>query len=141
ALFQEVLELYFTTANCCNSPYPFSRIISMASMSTGRAFSPSSSSSFTPRWKYDVFLKAFAKHEERFEENIKKVQKWRDALREAGNLSGWHLQDRSEAEYIDNVLTKNTGTEAIQGIVLKLHEPKKRVPFKIVDIKFPIKEF
>ncbi|KAL4594414.1 hypothetical protein ACB092_12G018900 [Castanea dentata] len=28
-------------------------------------------------------------------------------------------------EDIDNVLTKNTGTEAIQGIVLKLHEPKK----------------
>ncbi|KAF3947039.1 hypothetical protein CMV_026772 [Castanea mollissima] len=44
-------------------------------------------------------------------------------------------------EDIDNVLTKNTGTKAIQGIVLKLHEPKKRVPFKIVDIKFPIKEF
>ena len=171
----------------------------MASMSTERALSPSSSSSFTPRWKYDVFLsfrgkdtrnnftdhlyfalkqkgiftfrddeklergksispelskaieesrfaivifsrnyafstwcldelakvigcvketgmtvlpifynvdpsdirkqigtfaQAFAEHEERFEENIKKVQKWRDALREAGNLSGWHLQDR-----------------------------------------------
>ncbi|XP_050273670.1 disease resistance protein RUN1-like isoform X2 [Quercus robur] len=27
-------------------------------------------------------------------------------------------------EDIDNVLTKNTGTEVIQGIVLKLHEPK-----------------
>ena len=171
----------------------------MASMSTERALSPSSSSSFTPRWKYDVFLsfrgkdtrnnftdhlyfalkqkgiftfrddeklergksispelskaieesrfaiiifsrnyafstwcldelakvigcvketgmtvlpifynvdpsdirkqigtfaQAFAEHEERFVENIKKVQKWRDALREAGNLSGWHLQDR-----------------------------------------------
>ena len=171
----------------------------MASMSTERALSPSSSSSFTPRWKYDVFLsfrgkdtrnnftdhlyfalkqkgiftfrddeklergksispelskaieesrfaivifsrnyafstwcldelakvigcvketgmtvlpifynvdpsdirkqigtfaQAFAEHEERFKENIKKVQKWRDALREAGNLSGWHLQDR-----------------------------------------------
>ncbi|KAK4570780.1 hypothetical protein RGQ29_029575 [Quercus rubra] len=181
----------------------------MASMSTERALSPSSSSSFTPRWKYDVFLsfrgkdtrnnftdhlyfalkqkgiftfrddeklergksispelskaieesrfaivifsrnyafstwcldelakvigcvketgmtvlpifynvdpsdirkqigtfaQAFAEHEERFEENIKKVQKWRDALREAGNLSGWHLQDRFEAECIQDIV-------------------------------------
>ncbi|XP_050254549.1 TMV resistance protein N-like isoform X1 [Quercus robur] len=181
----------------------------MASMSTERALSPSSSSSFTPRWKYDVFLsfrgkdtrnnftdhlyfalkqkgiftfrddeelergnsispelskaieesrfaivifsrnyafstwcldelakvigcveetgmivlpifynvdpsdirkqigtfaQAFAQHEERFEENIKKVQKWRDALREAGNLSGWHVQNRSEAECIQDIV-------------------------------------
>ena len=46
------------------------------------------------RKQIGTFTQAFAEHEERFEENIKKVQKWRDALREAGNLSGWHLQDR-----------------------------------------------
>ena len=46
------------------------------------------------RKQIGTFTQAFVEHEERFEENIKKVQKWRDALREAGNLSGWHLQDR-----------------------------------------------
>ena len=46
------------------------------------------------RKQIGTFAQAFAEHEERFVENIKKVQKWRDALREAGNLSGWHLQDR-----------------------------------------------
>ncbi|KAF3946235.1 hypothetical protein CMV_027475, partial [Castanea mollissima] len=52
-------------------------------------------------------------------------------LSEVANFSGWHLQDRPEAEVIedvvkvilnklniDNVFTNNTGTEAIQGIVL-----------------------
>ena len=41
-----------------------------------------------------TFAQAFAEHEERFKENMEKVQKWRDALREVANLSGWHSQDR-----------------------------------------------
>ena len=41
-----------------------------------------------------TFAQAFAEHEERFKEKMEKVQKWRDALREVANLSGWHLQDR-----------------------------------------------
>ena len=41
-----------------------------------------------------TFGEAFSEHENRFTENIKKVEIWRDALREVTNLSGWHLQDR-----------------------------------------------
>jgi hypothetical protein len=41
-----------------------------------------------------TFAQAFAKHEEHFKDNIKKVQTWRTALREVANLKGWHLQDR-----------------------------------------------
>ena len=41
-----------------------------------------------------TFAQAFVEHEEHFKENIEKVQKWRAALREVANLSGWHLQDR-----------------------------------------------
>ena len=37
---------------------------------------------------------AFAKHEERFEGNIEKIQAWRVALREVSNLSGWQARDR-----------------------------------------------
>jgi hypothetical protein len=37
------------------------------------------------------FAEAFVKHEERFEENL--VKEWRKALEEAGNLSGWNLND------------------------------------------------
>jgi hypothetical protein len=37
------------------------------------------------------FAEAFVKHEERFEEKL--VKEWRKALEEAGNLSGWNLND------------------------------------------------
>ena len=42
------------------------------------------------RKQTDSFAEAFVKHEERSEE---KVKKWREALEEAGNLSGWNLKD------------------------------------------------
>ena len=46
------------------------------------------------RKQMGTFAQAFAKYEKCFKKNIKKVQTWRDALREVANLSGWHLQDR-----------------------------------------------
>ncbi|XP_023896717.1 TMV resistance protein N-like [Quercus suber] len=46
------------------------------------------------RKQMGTFAQAFAKHKKHFKKNIKKVQTWRDALREVANLSGWHLQDR-----------------------------------------------
>ena len=41
-----------------------------------------------------AFAQAFSKHEERFKDNIEKVQSWRAALEEVANLKGWHLLDR-----------------------------------------------
>ena len=41
-----------------------------------------------------VFAKAFAKYEEDPEVSIKKIKKWKSALREVGKISGWHLHDR-----------------------------------------------
>ena len=38
--------------------------------------------------------RAFVKHEIHFKKNLKKVQKWKDALKEVANISGWHLQNR-----------------------------------------------
>ncbi|KAL0009061.1 hypothetical protein SO802_010563 [Lithocarpus litseifolius] len=51
-----------------------------------------------------TFGEAFSEHENRFTENIKKVEIWRDALREVTNLSGWHLQDRHESEFIQHIV-------------------------------------
>ncbi|KAJ6854510.1 disease resistance protein RUN1-like [Populus alba x Populus x berolinensis] len=51
------------------------------------------------------FAKAFVKHEERFEEKL--VKEWRKALDEAGNLSGWNLNDMAnghEAEFIKEII-------------------------------------
>ena len=39
-----------------------------------------------------TFAGAFTRHEERFTAEMERVQKWRAALTEAANLSGWDLQ-------------------------------------------------
>ncbi|XP_061994946.1 disease resistance protein RPV1-like [Rosa rugosa] len=39
------------------------------------------------------FAEAFDAHEEHFKDNLEKVQRWRAALTEVANLSGFHLQD------------------------------------------------
>nr|XP_011457567.1 PREDICTED: TMV resistance protein N-like [Fragaria vesca subsp. vesca] len=39
------------------------------------------------------FGKAFEKHQKRYKKEPNKVQRWKDALFQVGNLSGWHLQD------------------------------------------------
>jgi hypothetical protein len=41
------------------------------------------------------YAKAFDEHEERFKEEMEKVNKWRGALAEAGNLSGWGLHNEA----------------------------------------------
>ena len=41
-----------------------------------------------------TFAQAFFEHEERFKDDIEKVQTWRVALETVANLKGWHLQDR-----------------------------------------------
>ncbi|XP_056163536.1 disease resistance protein RPV1-like [Syzygium oleosum] len=40
------------------------------------------------------------------QENADKVQRWRNALRKAGNLTGWSLRNRLEAEFIQSVVEK-----------------------------------
>ncbi|XP_027346412.1 TMV resistance protein N-like [Abrus precatorius] len=50
------------------------------------------------------FATAFARHEQRFVDKPNKVQKWRDALREATNLSGWDCNiDRLESEIVEEI--------------------------------------
>jgi hypothetical protein len=39
-----------------------------------------------------TYAEAFVKHDVRFAEEKEKVQKWRDALRQAANISGWHFE-------------------------------------------------
>lgn len=49
---------------------------------------------FEVRRQKGSFEKAFAKHEIRFKDNPEKVKRWRSALTDVANLSGWHLKDR-----------------------------------------------
>ncbi|XP_004310267.1 PREDICTED: TMV resistance protein N-like [Fragaria vesca subsp. vesca] len=45
------------------------------------------------RQTWDYFVEAFEKHQNRFQGNPGTVKRWRDALSEVGDLSGWHLQN------------------------------------------------
>ncbi|CAJ2657793.1 TMV resistance protein N-like [Trifolium pratense] len=51
-----------------------------------------------------TFESAFNGHQVRFFDRPNKVQKWRDALREATNLSGWDCSvDRLESEIVEEI--------------------------------------
>ncbi|XP_061994774.1 disease resistance protein RPV1-like [Rosa rugosa] len=55
------------------------------------------------RYQNGKYGEALAKHECRFKENMDKVQKWRLALRDAANLSGWTFLDGHEANFISKI--------------------------------------
>ncbi|KAJ6858006.1 TMV resistance protein N isoform X1 [Populus alba x Populus x berolinensis] len=72
------------------------------------------------------FVEAFDKHEERFEEKL--VKEWRKALEDAGNLSGWSLNDMAnghEAKFIK---------EIIKDVVNKLEPKYLDVPEQLVGM-------
>ena len=48
------------------------------------------------RKQTETFEQAFIDHQKRFEDNIKKVETWRDTLKKVANIKGWnlHLQNR-----------------------------------------------
>lgn len=40
-----------------------------------------------------LYQQAFAKHEERFKENLDKVEKWRENMKKVANLTAWDVQN------------------------------------------------
>ncbi|MCI46090.1 TIR-NBS-LRR resistance protein, partial [Trifolium medium] len=40
------------------------------------------------------YAEHLAKHEERFQHDSEMVQKWREALRQVANYSGWDMRDK-----------------------------------------------
>uniref|UniRef100_A0A6N2KV25 TIR domain-containing protein n=1 Tax=Salix viminalis TaxID=40686 RepID=A0A6N2KV25_SALVM len=74
------------------------------------------------------YAKAFDEHEEHFKEEMEKVNRWREALAQAANLSGWGLNNETngyEAELIKRVVnyvacklgnkTKNVAKHPVEG--------------------------
>ncbi|KAK9987627.1 hypothetical protein SO802_027866 [Lithocarpus litseifolius] len=56
------------------------------------------------RKQMGTFGQAFNEHAERFKENMEKIETWRSALREVASLSGWHLQNRHESKFIQDIV-------------------------------------
>ena len=52
-----------------------------------------------------TFGEAFAKHEKDQKANIVDVQTWKDALREVGNIFGWHVDNRYHFSFLLSVRT------------------------------------
>ncbi|CAK7338922.1 unnamed protein product [Dovyalis caffra] len=59
------------------------------------------------------YAKAFDEHEVRFKEEMEKVNKWKEALTEAGNLSGWGLKNSDIDEKWDEDTYRQAGTDAV----------------------------
>ncbi|XP_057751336.1 disease resistance protein RUN1-like [Arachis stenosperma] len=50
--------------------------------------------------------KALAEHEERFKDNSKMVQQWRESLLQVSNLSGWDIQNKQENGEIEKIVKR-----------------------------------
>ncbi|XP_034204979.1 disease resistance protein RPV1-like [Prunus dulcis] len=50
------------------------------------------------------FTEAFSRHEERFKEEMNKVEEWRRALKDAADLAGMALKDRYESQFIQDIV-------------------------------------
>ncbi|KAJ9542349.1 hypothetical protein OSB04_028855 [Centaurea solstitialis] len=76
------------------------------------------------------FATAFRKHEEEFMGETDKVNKWREALAAAANLSGWHILkivDRDESSFIDKIVQEIYSSIRPRGMENNLIGIKSRV--------------
>lgn len=53
-----------------------------------------------------TFAEAFARHEERFKDEMYKVEEWRRALRDVADLGGMVLENRYESRFIKEIVEK-----------------------------------
>ncbi|KAJ4717259.1 putative Disease resistance protein [Melia azedarach] len=53
-------------------------------------------------------------------DDIERVQKWRNALKEVADISGWELKDRNESEFIENI-----AKEISRRLIPKVFETQK----------------
>ncbi|RHN65884.1 putative TIR domain, P-loop containing nucleoside triphosphate hydrolase [Medicago truncatula] len=89
--------------NYASSTFCLTELVTIleCSMSQGRLFSPVFYDVDPSQIRYltGTYAEAFKKHEERFGDDKHKMQKWRDALHQAANMSGWHFKPGYELEY------------------------------------------
>ncbi|KAF8016166.1 hypothetical protein BT93_H1627 [Corymbia citriodora subsp. variegata] len=76
----------------------------------------------TPRQSYQ---KAMVKHERKFGKDSEKVKRWKKALFDAGNLSGWDFNDEDEADLIKRI---------VKDISMQLHRAPLDVAKHLVGI-------
>ncbi|XP_057430423.1 disease resistance protein RPV1-like isoform X1 [Lotus japonicus] len=83
------------------------------------------------RHQSGAYKDALAKHEERFQDDKGKVQKWKDALCQAANVSGWHFQQGSQSEYM--FIGK-----IVEEVSEKINRTPLHVAYKPVGLESPV---
>ncbi|KAG8648176.1 disease resistance protein RUN1 isoform X3 [Manihot esculenta] len=78
------------------------------------------------------YAEAFARHEELFKGQMDKVQGWRAVLREVTDLSGMDIQERHEADFIQDIV-KKVGKRLDSSVLL-------HVPSYLVGIESRLKD-
>ncbi|KAM1494914.1 hypothetical protein PS2_029093 [Malus domestica] len=56
------------------------------------------------RYQTGSFAEAFARHEETYKDDPDKVRRWRAALNQVANLTGWDSRGRDESELIEEIV-------------------------------------
>ncbi|XP_057984815.1 disease resistance protein RUN1-like [Hevea brasiliensis] len=77
--------------------------------------------------------KSFAQHEQNFN-NLQKLQKWRIAMTEMANLSGWDLQDRHESELIEEIVKDVLGKLRKSSLVASAAKNFVGMSSRLVDM-------
>ncbi|XVF78230.1 hypothetical protein PTKIN_Ptkin14bG0113600 [Pterospermum kingtungense] len=75
---------------------------------------------------------AFLKLEERYKENIDKINRWRTVLTEVANIKGWHLSSSNELEFVGDIAKK---------ISTKLCQTYSVVPDELIGISSRLEAF
>ncbi|KAL6132617.1 hypothetical protein ACLB2K_064857 [Fragaria x ananassa] len=76
------------------------------------------------RYQKNSFAEAFAKHEVKFSDDPKKVEKWRHALRKVANLSGWDAKNYKCERELTDVIVKSVWEKLCPTITLSNSEEK-----------------
>ncbi|KAM5558828.1 TMV resistance protein N-like [Rosa sericea] len=100
------------------------------------------------RHQKSSFAEAFAKHEVKFSNDPKKVEKWREALRKVANLSGWDAKNyKCESELIEAIvkrvwekvrptITLSDSKEKLVGIEFRLRQMGLLLAPEEKDVRF-----
>ncbi|XP_050253014.1 disease resistance protein RUN1-like [Quercus robur] len=85
------------------------------------------------RKQTETFEQAFIDYQKRFEDNIEKVETWRDTLKKVADIKGWdlHLQNRLESEIIQDI---------VKLIMEKLSSKSSSIDKNLIGIKSMVAE-
>ncbi|KAK9995103.1 hypothetical protein SO802_024806 [Lithocarpus litseifolius] len=85
------------------------------------------------RKQTETFEQAFIDHQKRFEDNMEKVETWRDTLKKVADINGWdlHLQNRLESKIIQDI---------VKVIMEKLSSKSSSINKNLIGIKSMVAE-